>query len=94
MQAGQAPALSRLFWRRPGSPVRGISLMAGSAFSSCTSSTDATHQCCFARLFAARRFSYKPYPCGRPLHAAIDAALAAKAPLDIEWSDDIDSVTI
>jgi 2-methylcitrate dehydratase PrpD len=38
--------------------------------------------------------SYKPYPCGRPLHAAIDAALAARAQLKIEWPDDIASVTI
>jgi 2-methylcitrate dehydratase PrpD len=38
--------------------------------------------------------SYKPYPCGRPLHAAIDAALAARARLDIERPDDIEAVTI
>jgi 2-methylcitrate dehydratase PrpD len=38
--------------------------------------------------------SYKPYPCGRPLHAAIDAALAARAQLNIERPDDIEAVTI
>jgi len=38
--------------------------------------------------------SYKPYPCGRPLHAAIDAALAARAQLEIERPDQIESVTI
>jgi 2-methylcitrate dehydratase PrpD len=27
--------------------------------------------------FQREALSYKPYPCGRPLHAAIDAALAA-----------------
>jgi 2-methylcitrate dehydratase PrpD len=37
---------------------------------------------------------YKPYPCGRPLHAAIDAALAARAQLEIERPDDIVSVTV
>src|SRR5207244_1478508 len=38
--------------------------------------------------------SYKPYPCGRPLHPAIDAALEARAVLDIASPDDIESVTI
>src|SRR5262245_47141234 len=38
--------------------------------------------------------SYKPYPCGRPLHAAIDAALAARARLEIARPDDIESVTV
>ena len=31
--------------------------------------------------------SYKPYPCGRPLHTAIDAALAARTELRIETAD-------
>jgi 2-methylcitrate dehydratase PrpD len=44
--------------------------------------------------FRGEELSYKPYPCGRPLHAAIDAALAARAQLGIEQSDDIASVTI
>src|SRR5205807_7534951 len=35
-----------------------------------------------------------PYPCGRPLHAAIDAALAARAQLQIAGGDDIAAVTI
>jgi 2-methylcitrate dehydratase PrpD len=44
--------------------------------------------------FRGEALSYKPYPCGRPLHAAIDAALAARARLDIERPDDIEAVTI
>lgn len=44
--------------------------------------------------FRGEELSYKPYPCGRPLHAAIDAALAARAQLQIERADDIASVTI
>jgi 2-methylcitrate dehydratase PrpD len=44
--------------------------------------------------FRGEALSYKPYPCGRPLHAAIDAALAARAQLNIERPDDIEAVTI
>jgi len=44
--------------------------------------------------FRGEALSYKPYPCGRPLHAAIDAALLARAQLKIERPDDIGSVTI
>ena len=44
--------------------------------------------------FRGEALSYKPYPCGRPLHAAIDAALAARAQLQIECADDIAAVTI
>src|SRR6201987_3306860 len=44
--------------------------------------------------FRGERLSYKPYPCGRPLHAAVDAALAARAQLGIERPDDIQAVTI
>jgi 2-methylcitrate dehydratase MmgE/PrpD-like protein len=44
--------------------------------------------------FRGEALSYKPYPCGRPLHAAIDAALAARARLEIERRDDIESVTV
>src|SRR6202011_1132369 len=44
--------------------------------------------------FRGEALSYKPYPCGRPLHAAIDAALAARARLEIERPDDIEAVTI
>ena len=44
--------------------------------------------------FRGEALSYKPYPCGRPLHAAIDAALAARAQLQIERADDITAVTI
>src|SRR5581483_5401638 len=45
-------------------------------------------------MFHGEALSFKPYPCGRPLHAAIDAALAARAQLNIERADDIASVTI
>jgi len=38
--------------------------------------------------------SFKPYPCGRPLHAAIDAALGARAALGITGADEIEAVTI
>jgi 2-methylcitrate dehydratase PrpD len=44
--------------------------------------------------FRGEALSYKPYPCGRPLHAAIDAALNARAQLAIERLDDIASVTV
>jgi 2-methylcitrate dehydratase PrpD len=44
--------------------------------------------------FRGEALSYKPYPCGRPLHAAIDAALAARAQLHIERAGDIAAVTI
>ena len=44
--------------------------------------------------FRGEALSYKPYPCGRPLHAAIDAALVARAQLNIERPGDIQSVTI
>jgi hypothetical protein len=44
--------------------------------------------------FRGEALSYKPCPCGRPLHAAIDAALAARARLEIERPDDIESVTV
>jgi 2-methylcitrate dehydratase PrpD len=44
--------------------------------------------------FRGEALSYKPNPCGRPLHGAIDAALAARVQLKIERPDDIASVTI
>ena len=44
--------------------------------------------------FRGEALSYKPYPCGRPLHGAIDAALTARARLAIERPDAIASVTI
>src|SRR4051812_14309809 len=44
--------------------------------------------------FQGEALSYKPYPCGRPLHAAIDAALVARAQLQITGCDDIAAVTI
>ena len=45
-------------------------------------------------VFRGEALSYKPYPCGRPLHAAIDAALAARTALAITGADDIEAVTI
>src|SRR3954466_13064431 len=39
-------------------------------------------------VFQGEGLSYKPYPCGRPLHVAIDAALAARAQLQIERGED------
>jgi 2-methylcitrate dehydratase PrpD len=45
-------------------------------------------------VFCGEALSYKPYPCGRPLHAAIDAALAARRSLEIARPDEIASVTI
>jgi 2-methylcitrate dehydratase PrpD len=45
-------------------------------------------------VFCGEALSYKPYPCGRPLHAAIDAALAARADLGITGAADIKVVTI
>ena len=44
--------------------------------------------------FRGEALSYKPYPCGRPLHSAIDAALAARARLEIKGPGDIATVTI
>ena len=44
--------------------------------------------------YRGEALSYKPYPCGRPLHAAIDAALAARAQLQITRRDDLAAVTI
>ncbi len=46
------------------------------------------------RAFRGEALSYKPYPCGRPLHPAIDAALEARAVLEIAGAEDIQSVTI
>ena len=42
--------------------------------------------------FRGDGLSFKPYPCGRPMHAGIDAALAARAQLDDVAQ--IDQVTI
>ncbi len=44
--------------------------------------------------FRGEEVSFKPYPCGRPLHAAIDAALALRGQLGINGADDIESLTI
>jgi 2-methylcitrate dehydratase PrpD len=45
-------------------------------------------------VYGGEALSFKPYPCGRPLHAAIDAALACRAELGITRFDDIAAVTI
>jgi 2-methylcitrate dehydratase PrpD len=45
-------------------------------------------------VFCGEALSYKPYPCGRPLHSAIDAALAARDFLGIAGIEDIEAVTI
>ncbi len=44
--------------------------------------------------FRGEGLSFKPYPCGRPLHAAIDAALAARTALGTTSAADIDAVVI
>jgi 2-methylcitrate dehydratase PrpD len=44
--------------------------------------------------FRGEALSFKPYPCGRPLHAAIDAALSARATLGITRAEEIERVTI
>jgi 2-methylcitrate dehydratase PrpD len=46
------------------------------------------------REFRGDGLSFKPYPCGRPLHAGIDAALAARAQAGIIDPAQIEEVTI
>jgi 2-methylcitrate dehydratase PrpD len=46
------------------------------------------------RAYRGEELSFKPYPCGRPLHAAIDAALAARQELGVSSAADIATVTI
>jgi 2-methylcitrate dehydratase PrpD len=46
------------------------------------------------REFRGDGLSFKPYPCGRPLHAGIDAALAARAQAGVTDPAAIDEVTI
>src|SRR3954452_12443705 len=38
--------------------------------------------------------SFKPYPCGRPLHAAIDAAIALRNDLDLAAGGTLESITV
>ena len=45
-------------------------------------------------VYRGEALSYKPYPCGRPLHAAIDAALVVRSVLMISSPDQIESVII
>ncbi len=44
--------------------------------------------------FQGDGLSFKPYPCGRPLHAGIDAALAARAQSGVTDPGQIDQVLI
>jgi 2-methylcitrate dehydratase PrpD len=44
--------------------------------------------------FRGEGLSFKPYPCGRPLHATIDAVLAARAELGITRAEAVAAVTI
>jgi 2-methylcitrate dehydratase PrpD len=44
--------------------------------------------------FRGDEVSFKPYPCGRPLHAALDAALAIREELGIATTDDIADITV
>jgi 2-methylcitrate dehydratase PrpD len=44
--------------------------------------------------FRGEELSYKPYPCGRPLHATIDAALAGRAALKLTNAADVAEATI
>ena len=91
------PACSPPFWRRPGSPGRATSSTAASDSWSCTSRGGHDASLLLRDLgtvFRGEALSYKPYPCGRPLHAAIDAALAARTALAIAGADDIEAVTI
>ena len=44
--------------------------------------------------FRGDGLSFKPYPCGRPLHAGIDAALAARAEAGVTDAVQISEVTI
>jgi 2-methylcitrate dehydratase PrpD len=46
------------------------------------------------REFHGDGLSFKPYPCGRPLHAGIDAALAVRAQLGVTDVAQISEVTI
>ncbi len=51
-----------------------------------------THE--LGTAFRGEGLSFKPYPCGRPLHAAIDAALAARQALGVSGAQDIAAVTV
>ncbi len=44
--------------------------------------------------FRGDGLSFKPYPCGRPLHAGIDAALAVRTQLGLTSASDIAEVTM
>ncbi len=46
------------------------------------------------QAFRGDGLSFKPYPCGRPLHAGIDAALAARAGLGLSDAGRIEAVTM
>jgi 2-methylcitrate dehydratase PrpD len=44
--------------------------------------------------FAGEQLSFKPYPCGRPQHAILDAAIAARARLGLTDPVQVASVTV
>jgi 2-methylcitrate dehydratase PrpD len=44
--------------------------------------------------FRGDEVSFKPYPCGRPLHAALDAALAIRDELGMTRADDIAEIAV
>jgi 2-methylcitrate dehydratase PrpD len=44
--------------------------------------------------FAGEQLSFKPYPCGRPQHAILDAAIAAREQLGLTDPADIESVSV
>ncbi|HVZ08000.1 MmgE/PrpD family protein [Rhodopila sp.] len=46
------------------------------------------------RVWRGDDVSFKPYPCGRPLHAAIDGAIALHQALGLDDGGTLDSVTV
>lgn len=44
--------------------------------------------------FRGSTISFKPYPCGRPMHAALDAAIALHGQLDLASDGDVAEVTV
>ena len=68
------PAFSPLFWRRPGSPARGTSLNDRFGFLELYQPNGYDASVLLRDLgtaFRGEALSYKPYPCGRPLHAVM-----------------------
>jgi len=46
------------------------------------------------QAFRGDEVSFKPYPCGRPLHALLDAAIHARGELGIKRGDDVATATV